>query len=172
MGVPSLKKIMPNNSTLNEGKKRAPTWSKDHEASNFEDVNITNPNDEAETEAETEADPFRLVDLFAMMGREPTRKETALLNGLNNARQRRDRNMDGDGILTKEEKLIGEEGVLQANQLIQTHIAKSLQYCTVLSSPSFLATFLYLQMFGYLIYFGVLFIVLAVPLSQSLFWIT
>ena len=116
--VPSLKKIMPNNNTLKERKKRAPTWSKDHEASkiksktrsvdDFEDVNITNPKDEAEAEAE--ADPFRLVDLFAMMGREPTRKETALLNGLNNARQRRDRDIDGDGIFTKEEKLIGEEG--------------------------------------------------------------
>ena len=114
--VPSLKKIMPNNNTLKERKKRAPTWSKDHEASkiksktrsvdDFEDVNITNPKDEAEAEA----DPFRLVDLFAMMGREPTRKETALLNGLNNARQRRDRDIDGDGIFTKEEKLIGEKG--------------------------------------------------------------
>ena len=114
--VPSLKKIMPKNSTLKERKKRVPTWSKDHEASktksktrsvdDFEDVNITNPKDEAEAEA----DPFRLIDLFAMMGREPTRKETALLNGLNNARQRRDRDIDGDGIFTKEEKLIGEEG--------------------------------------------------------------
>ena len=68
--------------------------------------------------------------------------------------------------------ILSSSGVLQANQLIQTHIAESLQYRTVLSSPSFLATFLYLQMFGYLIYFGLLFIVLAIPLSQSLFWIT
>ena len=68
--------------------------------------------------------------------------------------------------------ILSPSGVLQANQLIQTHIAESLQYRTVLSSPSFLATFLYLQMFGYLIYFGLLFIVLAIPLSQSLFWIT
>ena len=118
--VPSLKKIMPNNNTLKERKKRAPTWSKDHEASktksktvvdDMEDVNITNSKKEDEVEdGKTEAVPFRLVDLFAMMGREPTRKETALLNGLNNARQRRDRDIDGDGIFTKEEKLIGEEG--------------------------------------------------------------
>ena len=120
---------------------------------------------------DTDIDSFQLVDLFALMGREPTRKETALLNGLNNARQRLNHDVDGDGILDEEEIRIGKQGVTGANKLIQIHIAESLQYRTVLSSPSFLATYLYMQMFGFLIYFALLFVILVLPF-QELFWIT
>ena len=116
-------------------------------------------------------DSFQLVDLFALMGREPTRKETALLNGLNNARQRLHHDIDGDGIIDEEEIKIGKQGVAEANKLIQIHIAESLQYRTVLSSPSFLATYLYMQMFSFLIYFALLFVILVLPF-QELFWIT
>ena len=143
--VPSLKKIV--NGT----------------AKDMDDIDNDMENDDI--------DSFQLVDLFALMGREPTRKETALLNGLNNARQRLNHDFDGDGILDEEEIRIGKQGVTDANKLIQIHIAESLQYRTVLSSPSFLATYLYMQMFGYLIYFALLFVILVLPF-QELFWIT
>lgn len=118
---------------------------------------------------EEDVKPFRLVDLFAMQGREPTRKETALMNSLNSAQQKLGLDLDGDGIVDEEEIRVGQQHVRQAKIAIRNHIAKSLQYCTVLSSSSFLATYLYIQMFGYLIYFGLLFVVLVMPF-QRVFW--
>ena len=96
---------------------------------------------------------FGLVDLFAMLGREPKRKETMLLNELNAAHA------------------IKDEAEIQVVQhKIQIHIAESLQYRSVLSSPSFLATYLYMQMFGYLIYFAMGMVLFALPF-QEIFWI-
>ena len=89
-----------------------------------------------------------------MLGREPNRKETMLFNELNHAH-----------ISTNVKQI----GIVQRK--IQVHIAECIQYRSVLSSTSFLATFLYMNMFGYLIYFVLMFVVLVLPF-QSLFWIT
>lgn len=53
---------------------------------------------------------------------------------------------------------------------LQVHIAEAIQYKTVLYSPAFLAMFVYMQIFSYLIYFGIFFIILVLPF-QHLFWV-
>ncbi len=53
---------------------------------------------------------------------------------------------------------------------LQAHIALRLQYTEISSAPSFLGAYAYAQVFAYLIYFGLLFLVLCLPF-QELVWL-
>ena len=55
-------------------------------------------------------------------------------------------------------------------QALRTHMVLCLQYRNLLNAPSFLGTFVYTNMFAFIIYFAIFFTIIVLPI-QELFWI-
>ena len=94
-------------------------------------------------QASEQAPRFTLLDLCMLQTRGPTRAETLLLATEESGRRRR--------------KLVA-------------HTASELQYRKSLSGVSFLGTYIYTQVFSFVIYFAVVFAAISLP-AQPLFWL-